>query len=141
MRQTDNRQIQFTAIDLSNDAASIYNFGTQKSALGGLGIIAIALPMLDTATAPNIRMDFDNILLNMMALLLSISDLDCHEDGIAVIEPSDLYFLTARLGEQPCFHSIIALCNYGYHLQLIRSVTVDGCGTSPAAGETAEKYT
>ena len=124
---TEGRQIQFTAIGLPDAEASNYNYGTQESALGGRGIIATALLTLVIATASNIKMDFDSVVLNMMALLLSFNDLDCREDGIAVIELGDLYFLTARFGEQPRVHYIIALYNYGYHLRLVCSVTMDGC--------------
>ena len=125
MQQTDKRQMQFTAISLSAADASKYNCGTQESALGGRGIIVTVLPILGTVTAPNIKMVFDNILFNTMALLLSIINLDCREDGIAVIELGDLYFLTARFCEQPCVHLSIALCNYGYHLRLRWSIAFD----------------
>ena len=110
--------MQIATNGLPNNAASIYNFVTQESAFGGRGITATALPLLGTITAPKIRMDFNNILLDTMALLLSVYDTDRREDGIAVIEPNNLYFLIARLGEQRCVHSIIALYNYGYHLRL-----------------------
>ena len=65
--------MQFTAIGLLNADASKYNCDTQESALGGRGIIAIVLPMLVTATASKIIMDFNRILINTMALLLSFS--------------------------------------------------------------------
>lgn len=99
MHRTDKRQLQFTAIGLSDADASKYNCDTQESALGGRGIIVTALPIFETATATKSIMDFDSILLNTMKLLLSISDLDCCEDVIAVIELVGLNFLIARLGE------------------------------------------
>ena len=82
---TDNRQMQFTAIGLPYADASKYICGRQYSVLGGRGITATALPILGTITAPNIRIGFDNILLNTMALFLSVYDTDRREDGIAVI--------------------------------------------------------
>jgi hypothetical protein len=71
---------------LTDADASKYNCGTQESALGGRGIIVTALTILDTATAPKTRMDFNSILFNTMALLLSIYDTDRREDGISVIK-------------------------------------------------------
>ncbi len=124
---SDWQHMQFIAIDLSVAYESKYICGTQETAFGGRGIIATALLTLVIATSSNIKMDFDSVVLNMMALLLSFNDLDCREDGIAVIELGDLYFLTARFGEQPRVHYIIALYNYGYHLRLVCSVTMDGC--------------
>ncbi len=73
--------MQLATTGLPNNAASIYNFGNQESAFGGRGITATALPLLGTINAPKIRMDFNNILLNTMALLLSLYDIDCCEDG------------------------------------------------------------
>ena len=82
------------------DADTIkYNCGIQESALGGRGVIATALLMLVAATASKIKMDFNSILFITMALLLSVNDIDCREDGIAIIEPDGLYFSIARLGE------------------------------------------
>ena len=131
--------MQFTAIGLSDADTIKYNCGTQESALGGRGTIATVLLMLGTVTSSKIIMDFNSILLNMMAQLLSIYDTDRREYGIAVIELVGLYILNARFGGQLCVHLIIALYNYGYHLRLIWSVAFDGYVTSSAAGITAEK--
>jgi hypothetical protein len=84
---------------LTDADASKYNCGTQESALGGRGIIVTALTMLDTATAPKTRMDFNSILFNTMALLLSIYDTDRSEDGISVLALVGLNYLITRLGE------------------------------------------
>jgi hypothetical protein len=84
---------------LTDADASKYNCGTQESALGGRGIIVTALTILDTATAPKTRMDFNSILFNTMALLLSIYDTDRSEDGISVLALVGLNYLITRLGE------------------------------------------
>ena len=78
---------------------SKYNSGKKDSALGRRGITATALPTLGTATAPNIKMVFDNIRFNTMALLLSVYETDCCENGIAVIALVGLNYLITRLGE------------------------------------------
>ena len=44
------------------------------------------------------------------------------------------------LANKPCVLFSVALYGYWYHLRVIWSVTIDECGTSSAAGETAEKY-
>ena len=82
MHLTNKQQMQFTAIGLSDTDTIKYNCGTQESALGGRGIIVTLLPIFETATATNIKMDFDSILLNTMALLLSFYDTDRQEDVI-----------------------------------------------------------
>ena len=71
LRPTDKQQIQFTAIGLPDTDVSKYNCDTQESALGGRGIIATVILMLFTATASNIKMEFDSVDFSMMALLLS----------------------------------------------------------------------
>ena len=85
--------IEFLIVILSS------NCGTQESALWGRGIIVTALTILDTATAPKTRMDFNSILFNTMALLLSIYDTDRSEDGISVLALVGLNYLITRLGE------------------------------------------
>ena len=74
--------MQLATTGLPNNAASIYNFGSQESAFGGRGITATALPIFGATTAPKSIMNFDSVILNTMALLLSIYDTDCREDGI-----------------------------------------------------------
>ena len=91
--------MQFSAISSHGTETYFNDCGRQYSVLGGRGIIATALLMLVTATASKIIMDFNSILFNTMALLLSVNDFDSREDGIAVSEPGGLYFLNARLGE------------------------------------------
>ena len=64
-----------------------------------MGLLQLRSRYFETATATKSIMDFDSILLNTMELLLSISNLDCCEDVIAVIELVGLCFSIARLGE------------------------------------------
>ena len=92
MRQTDKLQIQLTVINSHGTETYCDDCGRLYSALGGRGIIATALPILSTTTAPNFRIGFDIILLNNMAPLLSIYDTERSEDGIAVIELVGLCF-------------------------------------------------
>ena len=99
----DKQQMQFTAISLSDADTSKYICDTQESALGGRGIIATSLLMLGTATASSIKTDFDSVIFNTMAQFLSLNDLDCSEDGIAVSEPGGLYFLMQVLANNPTF--------------------------------------
>ena len=96
---SDTRQIQWTVIDSPDTETFFDDCGRQYFALGGRGITVTARPILGTITAPNIRIDFDSILLNTMALLLSVYDTDRHYDGMAVIELVGLNFLITRLGE------------------------------------------
>ena len=73
---SDWQHMQFIAIDLSAAYESKYICGTQETAFGGRGIIVTALLILGTAPATKIKMDFDSVVLNMMAFLLSVYDTD-----------------------------------------------------------------
>ncbi len=74
--------MQLTVIVSHDTEMNCDNCGRQYFALGGRGIAVTALPRFGTVTVPNIRMGFDIVFLNMMALLLSFYDTDRREDGI-----------------------------------------------------------